>query len=296
MRYFLYVVNMELKKNGLAVFALDQKPISRFDDIQQIKKYKNYLKYLNKKLLKERLDKSNKISYMPLISIILIINDKNFDDLKNTIDSIKNQTYDNWQIIIFSTDSLKNTSRINELIENNNSKIVFYDKLSDTFFNNIFSFNSDFMGFLDTGIELSKFALHEFISEINQHPNSEIFYSDHDYLDKNNVRVDPFFKPNWSPYLFRSMDYLSSFYIIKKTVFEKINFDLIIYNCFNFDILLQSTEITKFIHHISIPLYSIKHNQMLDVNSKKLALSNHLKRINVKAIVKSWDYYRHLSN
>jgi len=286
LRYFLYVVNLELKKNGLAVFALDQKPISRFEDIQQIKKYKNYLKYLNKKLLKERLEKSNKILHMPLISIILIINNNNFNNLKNTIDSIKNQTYDNWQIIIFSTDSLKNTSRINELIKNNNSKIVFYDKLSDTFFNNIFSFNADFIGFLDTGIELSKFALYEFISEINQHPNSEILYSDHDYLDENNVRVDPFFKPNWSPYLFRSMDYLSSFYIIKKTVLEKINSDLIIRNCFNFDILLQSTEITKFIHHISIPLYSIKHKQMLNINSKKLALSNHLKRINLKAIVK----------
>ena len=286
MRYYFHVVNLELRKNGLAVFALDQKPISRFEDIQYFQKYKNYLKHLNKKLLKERVDKRNKVSYMPLISIILIITDKNFDELKNTIDSIKNQTYDNWQIIVFSIDSLKNTSRVNELIERNNSKIVFYDKLSDTSFNNIFSFNGDFMGFLDTGIELSKFALYEFISEINQHPNSEILYSDHDYLDENNVRVDPFFKPNWSPYLFRSTDYLSSFYIIKKTVLEKINSHLIINDCFNFDILLQSTEITKFIHHISIPLYSIKHKQMLNVNSKKLALSNHLKRINLKAIVK----------
>ena len=101
MRYYFYVVNLELRKNGLAVFALDQKPISRFEDIQNFQKYKNYLKHLNKKLLKERVDKRNKVSYMPLISIILIITDKNFDELKNTIDSIKNQTYDNWQIINF---------------------------------------------------------------------------------------------------------------------------------------------------------------------------------------------------
>ena len=101
MRYYIYVIYLELKKNGFAVFALDQKPISRFQEIKFIEKYTNYLKHLNKKLLKERLDNPNKISYMPLISIILIINDKNFDDLKNTIDSIKNQTYDNWQIIIF---------------------------------------------------------------------------------------------------------------------------------------------------------------------------------------------------
>ena len=54
---------------------------------------------------------------MPKISIVLIIDDKNLDDVKNTIDSIKNQTYADWEITIFSTNSSQNVSRIDELIE-----------------------------------------------------------------------------------------------------------------------------------------------------------------------------------
>ena len=285
-RYYWYVVKLELRKNGLGTFSADQKPISAFNDISFHKQYQNYLKQLDEKLAKESSDKSNKSFYMPKISIVLIIDDKNLDDVKNTIDSIKNQTYDNWEITIFSTNSSQNISKINELIKNDNPKIIFCGKLSDASFKNILNLNGDFVGFLHAGIQLSKFGLNEFIKNLNQSPNSDILYSDHDYLDENNVRNNPFFKPNWSPYLFRSIDYLSPFYIIKKTILKKINPDLIIHKCFNFDVLLQSIEKTTFIYHISIPLCSIKNPTLVNFDSKKLALSNHLKRINVDVKVK----------
>ena len=89
-RYYWYVVKLELRKNGLGTFSADQKPISAFNDISFHKQYQNYLKQLDEKLAKESSDKS---FYMPKISIVLIIDDKNLDDVKNTIDSIKNQTY-----------------------------------------------------------------------------------------------------------------------------------------------------------------------------------------------------------
>ena len=285
-RYYWYVVKLELRKNGLGIFSADQKPISAFNDISFHKQYQNYLKQLDEKLVKESSDKSNKSFYMPKISIVLIIDDKNLDDVKNTIDSIKNQTYADWEITIFSTNSSQNISRIDELIEKDNPKIIFCGKLSDASFKNILNLNGDFVGFLHAGIQLSKFGLNEFIKNLNQSPNSDILYSDHDYLDENNVRNNPFFKPNWSPYLFRSIDYLSPFYIIKKTILKKINPDLIIHKCFNFDVLLQSIEKTTFLYHISIPLCSIKNPTLVNFDSKKLALSNHLKRINVDVKVK----------
>jgi len=282
-RYYWYVVKLELRKNGLGTFSADQKPISAFNDISFHKQYQNYLKQLDEKLAKES---SDKLFYMPKISIVLIIDDKNLDDVKNTIDSIKNQTYADWEITIFSTNSSQNVSRIDELIEKDNPKIIFCGKLSDASFKNILNLTGDFVGFLHAGIQLSKFGLNEFIKDLNQSPNSDILYSDHDYLDENNVRINPFFKPNWSPYLFRSIDYLSPFYIIKKTILKKINPGLIIHKCFNFDVLLQSIEKTTFIHHISIPLCSIKNPTLVNFDSKKLALSNHLKRINVDVKVK----------
>ena len=268
------------------MFSPDQKPISTFDNISYNEQYQNYLKNLNEKLEKESFDKSIKLSYRPKILIVLIINDQNLENIKNTINSIKNQRYDNWQIAIFSTNYSQNIPRINELIEKDSPKILFYDKLSDTSFKTILKLDCDFVGFLHSGIHLSEFALNEFIKDLNQSSNSELLYSDNDYLDKNNVRVNPFFKPDWSPYLFRSIDYLSPFYIIKKTILKKIDSDLIISKCFNFDILLQSIENTNFFRHISIPLCSIKNKTSVNFDSKQLALSNHLKRINIDAKVK----------
>ena len=286
LRYYFYVIKLEIKKNGLGLFSPDQKPISTFDNISYNEQYQNYLKNLNEKLEKESFDKSIKLSYRPKILIVLIINDQNLENIKNTINSIKNQRYDNWQIAIFSTNYSQNIPRINELIEKDSPKILFYDKLSDTSFKTILKLDCDFVGFLHSGIHLSEFALNEFIKDLNQSSNSELLYSDNDYLDKNNVRVNPFFKPDWSPYLFRSIDYLSPFYIIKKTILKKIDSDLIISKCFNFDILLQSIENTIFFRHISIPLCSIKNKTSVNFDSKQLALSNHLKRINIDAKVK----------
>ena len=80
-RYYWYVVKLELRKNGLGTFSADQKPISAFNDISFNKQYQNYLKQLDEKLAKESSDKS---FYMPKISIVLIIDDKNLDDVKNT--------------------------------------------------------------------------------------------------------------------------------------------------------------------------------------------------------------------
>ena len=285
LRYFFYVLKLEFKKNGLGVFSTDEKPISAFDNISYDDQYQKFLKNLNQKLEKESFDTSNKSLYRPKILIVLIIDDKNLDNIENTINSIKNQKYDHWEIAIFSINSSQNVSRVNELIEKDNPKIVFYDKLSDISFKTILKLDHDFTGFLHAGIQLSEFALTEFIKDLNQFSNSEILYSDNDYIDKNDVHTNPFFKPDWSPYLFRSVDYLSPFYIIKKTILKKINSDLIILKCFNFEILLQSIENTNFFRHISIPLYSIKNRALINFDSKQLALSNHLKRININAEV-----------
>ena len=54
------LTNKFLRKNGLEIFAPDQKPISAFNDTLFQEQYQNYLKHLNEKLLKESSDKLNK--------------------------------------------------------------------------------------------------------------------------------------------------------------------------------------------------------------------------------------------
>ena len=229
LKYFFYVVNLQLRKQGFSIFTPDSKPVSEFNNSSNQEQYQKYLQHLNEKLFKETSDKSNILSYMPTISIILIVEDKTIGNIKNTIDSIKNQTYNNWEVIPFSINSIQNTSsKINELIEGNDPKILSCQKIPKNSFKEILNCNGDFVGFLHAGVELSKFSLYQFVKEINHSTEHDILYSDHDYIDQHNININPFFKPDWSPYLLRSMNYLSPFYIIKKDILEKIDLDLIL--------------------------------------------------------------------
>lgn len=145
--------------------------------------------------------------------------------------------------------------------------------------------NSEYVGFFYVGTVLSKFCLSEFVRTINKEKDSDILYFDHDSIDENGLHKDPFFKPNWSPYLLKSMNYLSPFYIIKKEIIEKTNPDYKLKNCFDFDILLQSIENSKKITHISLPLCSImtQSSQNSDDNCIISALTNHFKRLKINA-------------
>ena len=61
-------------------------------------------------------------------------------------------------------------------------------------------------------IILQRDLLYQVVKEFNQDSGSDIFYFDEDYMDKTSERSNPFFKPDWSPYLLRSMNYLGEFF------------------------------------------------------------------------------------
>ena len=82
------------------------------------------------------------------------------------------------------------------------------------------NFNGDFICFIQSGDKLSKNALFKITYFINNNPDSDLIYTDHDFFDGNNLRTNPFFKPDWSPILFQSVDYLSTFFIVKKDIFN----------------------------------------------------------------------------
>lgn len=58
------------------------------------------------------------------------------------------------------------------------------------------------------GTLLAKHALYWFASVALRDPKCKLLYSDHDFLDADGGRADPEFKPDWSPELLRSSNYI----------------------------------------------------------------------------------------
>ena len=87
-------------------------------------------------------------------------------------------------------------------------------------------------------------------------PDTDIFYSDEDKIDADNRRYDPQFKPDWSPELFLSYNYVNHFTCMRRSLFEEAGrlrpgFE----GGQDYDLLLRATERTERIHHEPRVLY-----------------------------------------
>ncbi len=61
---------------------------------------------------------------------------------------------------------------------------------------------------LPAGATLSPHALYWFAKEISRHPEAGWVYSDHDLVTESGERIEPAFKPDWSPELLCSTNYI----------------------------------------------------------------------------------------
>jgi GT2 family glycosyltransferase len=110
--------------------------------------------------------------------------------------------------------------------------------------------------FLDHDDVLPAFALAEVARHLAADPDTDVLYSDEDRLDPQGRRVRPFFKPDWSPDLLRSVNYMCHFLVVRRDLLEaagrlRAGFD----GAQDYDLLLRLAERTDRIGHVPCVLY-----------------------------------------
>jgi len=286
-RYFIYVMRVEYEKKGFSMFTPDEKPLDAISNPLFQEQYTKLLGRFKEKFTNELLHEKE-FSYLPTVRIIVIFNKNNVDQLQHTINSLQNQSYQNWDLFLFSKDLDNKISlppQINEIskISISKSKGKFLK-----FYKEIMSGEYDLIGFLEPGDLLDSFALSQFVLKFNKNKEYDILYSDNDTVE-DGIKQNPFFKPDWSPYLQHSMNYISSFCLIKKELFEKISLESKYLDCMEYDILLKCVEKSDKIFHIPLPLCSVQDQNYSGYysNLQKLSLAHHLKRMNIFANVEN---------
>ena len=291
-RYFFYVVKLEYSKVGKEkfikkVFLPDARPLDAISNPLFQEQYTKLLGYFKEKFTNELLHEKE-FSYLPTVRIVIIFNKNNIAQLQHTINSLQNQSYQNWDVLLFSSDLDNEISlppQINEISKISISKskgkfLKFYKEVIDGKY--------DLIGFLEPGNLLDSFALSQFVLKLNKNKECDILYSDNDTVE-GGIRQNPFFKPNWSPYLQNSMNYLSSLCLIKKELFEKISLESKYLDCMEYDVILKCVEKSDKIFHIPLPLCSVQgqDNSKYYISSQKLSLTHHLKRMNIFAEIEN---------
>lgn len=209
-----------LKKHKLKGFWINR---------NQANAYKFWLKkeseLINEKLRTAPLEIAS-FSCKPLISIVMPVWNTQANFLEETIASVFEQAYPFWEICIANDASTE--PHIMDILNKYREKDARFKFINLTKRGGIVKATNaalnlavgEFVGFLDHDDLLAPQALLEVVRLINEKPESDVIYSDEDRLIENK-RLDPFFKPDWSPDLLLSMNYIGHFLVVRRSLLEK---------------------------------------------------------------------------
>jgi len=171
--------------------------------------------------------KSEEFIYKPKISLVMPVWNSDRRWLSAAIESVLNQAYDNWELCICEGGStLPHVREVLDSYAKKSDKIkVKYIKFNKGISGNLnealSSATGDFVGFLDHDDKLAPFALYEVASLLNENKNIKFIYSDEDKINDKGIRSTPHFKPDWSPDLFLSCNYLCHFSVIERSLVDE---------------------------------------------------------------------------
>lgn len=165
--------------------------------------------------------------WKPLVSIVLPTFNTDIAHLQSCIDSVLKQTYSNWELCI--ADDASTDLRLRPVLEryaaqdprirlslrshNGRAAAASADALAMT--------SGCFVALLDHDDTLAPHALFCVVEALQRHPEAKILYSDEDKLDEDGNRCDPFFKPDWSPDLLYSQNYVCHLCVYQRSLLAK---------------------------------------------------------------------------
>jgi glycosyltransferase involved in cell wall biosynthesis len=234
--------------------------------------------------------------------------------LRECIQSVKAQTYENWELCI-ADDASTNQATILALKEEAEScdkiRVKWREQnghICKTTNDAIGMASGDYICFLDHDDELAPFALERLAKEIANHPNACLIYSDEDFTDLSGNRTSPHFKSDWNPELLLGHNYITHFSCIKGSVVEQLGGLREGYEgSQDYDMMLRVSEVlkTEDIRHIPEVLYhwrisegstaSSSDAKPYTVEKGRLALESHIERTGKRAIVEDLplpNFYR----
>jgi O-antigen biosynthesis protein len=198
----------------------------------------------------------------PLVSIIVPIYRTAPQILDRTIGSVLNQSYPHWELCL--ADDGSRSQEIDRLLDryalqDSRIRVVRLPEnrgISAASNAALGLATGEFVALLDHDDELAQDALYHFVDALNHHPGADIFYSDEDHLDESGLRSDPFFKPDWSPDLILSENYVCHLMVFRRTLCDEVGgFRSEVDLSQDHDLLLRMSAKAREIIHIPRILY-----------------------------------------
>ena len=162
--------------------------------------------------------------------------------------------------LIFIDYTIKNSKQVQkwgELSQVSILKCDIYKNITYHLNQAIEMLSTDFFLCLKPYDTLAENTFLEVFHMLKLYPETDIFYSDEDQINKKKIRTDPFFKPDWSSELFLSLpSYPGALILFKKQLVQQVGgFIKGFEACAEYELMLRISAITDKIIHIPKVLY-----------------------------------------
>jgi glycosyltransferase involved in cell wall biosynthesis len=179
------------------------------------------------------------------------------------IDSVLAQTYDQFELILVQGSTISDRADAIRASASKDKRIKIVEATNPTKHivpntnEGLSAATGDFVAFMDHDDTLSPWALNEIVVALDANPKIDLFYSDEDKLsDDGKHRSSPLFKPDFSPALITTVNYISHLNVVRRPLVEKLGglregFD----GAQDYDFILRALTTKPVVHHIPKILY-----------------------------------------
>ncbi len=201
------------------------------------------------------------LRHRPTISVLMPVYNVSPIWFRQAVASVVGQVYPNWELCIADDGSTKPELMAEFATLPDDPRIKFAKR--DRNGHICAATNSaadlatgEYVALLDHDDCLAPDALLEVATALQARPDADLIYSDEDKIDVAGRRYDPQLKPDWSPELLLSYNYVNHFTVLRRSLFESVGrFRVGFEGSQDHDLLLRATERTDRVVHVPRILY-----------------------------------------
>ena len=269
----------------------------RFQDTEEV--YNVWRKKYIPNARKLKKQRAENLDYEPCISIIVPTYKTPEKFLKEMIDSVRNQSYENWELCIgdgsVTEDTVKNVVESYQKKDKRIKMLCLSENLGIAGNTNaaLSIATGDYIALLDHDDILAPDALYEVVKWMNEHYKDE---TDVIYTDEDKVSFDlkdyfePHFKSDYNLDLIRSNNYICHLFVAGKSIVDQVGgFRKEYDGSQDYDFILRCIEQSKHVEHVPKVLYhwrchpgstaANQESKMYCYEAGKRAIEDHLKRM-----------------
>ena len=310
-------LNKENVKKGFEYIR--RNGVSRFWTLAKAKAFpagKSYKEWYEEHCpTKEELMRQREVEFsvQPLISIIVPTYQTPIPFLKDMIDSVRKQSYEKWELCIAdgSLNGDENDTKVirvrEELnrysMEDKRIKVVYLEEnqgIAENTNQALALATGEYIGLFDHDDMLTPDALYEIVKAINDY-DYDVLYTDEDKISEDSHDYKkPVFKPDYSPELLCANNYITHFFVAKKSIVDRLGgFRKEYDGSQDYDFIFRCVELAKKVGHVSKVLYHWRMHggsvagdptsKMYAYDAGKKAIQSHYERVGIQANVEHME-------